>query len=277
MKKAYILVTFLFLLSLVACSKDIPKQAGPDIALNTSNPAQSESSKDQTPVPSESIKDQAPAQGESSKDQTPETSPENNYEDMIRVSIRDANHMINQFSTYIAEVDNISNQYLTGIVTVYVIDANNDTIANTTLFLNNLAPNDKEGHSILIPISDEFDGAYNIIRLASSKKPTKTPEITDENLYDYAYLTYNDYNDIYGNKKSVGAEINNLTTQYMNCVAVTVTVKDESGNILSEEIEVIKNLKPYATEHISLMFTITDKYTIEYNISGYSFTDAPVP
>ncbi len=272
MKKLCMLVAFLFLLSLVACSKDIPKQTGPDIEINTSTPAQSENSKDKPPETSTD-----PVQGENSKDQTPETSPESNYEDMITVSIRESSDMIKQFLAYRAEVDNISDQYLTGIVPVYVIDANNDIIAKTTVFLNNLAPNSRVGDSILIPISDEFDAAYDIIRLASSKKPTKTPEITDENLYDYAYLTYKDYNDIYGNKKSVGAEINNLTTQYMNCVAVTVTVKDESGNILTEEMEVIRNLEPYATEHISLMFTITDKYTIEYNISGYSFTDAPVP
>lgn len=196
-------------------------------------------------------------------------------EDMIQVSVRDVKQNLDQFSRHVAELTNVTDKYLTGIVIVYAIDQDKNKVGETTLFLNNLAPADYVGHSILVPFIEGVDFGYEIVRLETSEKATKTPEITDENLHDYVYLTYKDYNDIFNNKKKVAVDINNLTTQYMSG-KVVITAKDQNGTVLTKRTEQLKNINPYSSEPFVLLFDIVDNYTIEYVVQGYSFTDNPI-
>ena len=206
---------------------------------------------------------------------SPDEAQDQTNEAALEVRIRNADHMINQYQVYTVNASNASDKYINAEVYAYALNEDNEVIGHQTLFLNNLSPGDYEGTSMLVPLSDNVTFGYEIKKIESNETATRTPEITDNNIYEYVRISYNDYNDIYGNDKSVGVKLHNLTTQYMTA-EVTVYVKDFSGNTLDSEYTSISNLNPYCEKTISMMFKITDDYTVEFSIDNYSFSDSPI-
>ena len=171
-------------------------------------------------------------------------------------------------------IRNTSGQFLNGIVEVVALGEGGKELDRQTVFFMN--ENQSESTYFSTPIGQKIVSCeMNIIRMDATDSPALSPEITQENVYDYLYFTYLPMGEVVYGKATLSGDLNNLTTQYFTG-AVTYRVKDGQGNILLEATREYKNLGPGRSETLVEGAIPAEEYFVEYEVVNFEFTDEAV-
>ena len=100
-------------------------------------------------------------------------------------------------------------------------------------------------------------------------------KITDENVYDYLYLTYQPMGKIDYGQATFNADLHNLTTQYFSGT-VLYTITDADDNVLLATMETYSNVEPGRNKAFVEGAIPADEYIVSYEVLEYEFTDEPI-
>lgn len=171
---------------------------------------------------------------------------------------------------------NISDQYINGIVIATAYDENNSVIDEATILMQNLEPGSSAYDFVNVPPGTAIENVeYDIIRLDSSDSPAPSPEITDENVYDYLYMTHEPMGKVTYGQADFSAYLNNMTTQYFTGT-VLYKITDAEENVLLAAMESYENLEPDSKKAFVDGAIPADEYIVSYEILEYQFTDEPI-
>lgn len=171
---------------------------------------------------------------------------------------------------------NISKQYINGIVIANAYDENDKLIDSATILMQNLEPGFSASDFVNIPIGVTVENVeYDILRLDAADQPVPSPEITDENIYDYIYLTHEPMGKIDYGQATFNADLHNLTTQYFSGT-ILYTITDAEDNVLLATMETYTNVNPGSKEALVDGAIPADEYIVSYEVLEYQFTDEPI-
>lgn len=204
------------------------------------------------------------------------TSPMDTPEKYLEMQLSDVISVNGNIQMHSLYANNISKQYVSGIVIANAYDGNDELIDSATILMQNLEPGFSESDFVNIPIGVTVENVeYDILRLDASDQPAPSPEITDENIYDYLYLTYVPMGRIDYGQATFNADLHNLTTQYFSGT-VLYTITDAEDNVLLATIETYSNVEPGRSKAIVDGAIPSDEYIVSYEVMEYQFTDEPI-
>ena len=218
-----------------------------------------------------------PTEQTAQQTQEEETNETNkNVKNVFEVRVDDAVDVVGNQERHIAWVYNTTDQYINSLVELILFDTDGNELCREPIFFMNTAPEWHESALIKIPIGEKIDSYdLNVIRFSSSDTPEKSPEITEENLYQYLYFTYIPIDGIDYGEATLDGTLHNLTTQYFSGT-VHYFVKNENGEIVMDTIQSYSNLIPGGKEFLVDGAIPSKEYHVEYKITDFQFTDEPI-
>lgn len=196
--------------------------------------------------------------------------------DYIAVEAGDVLDVVGNKERRIVFANNVSDQYVSGIMQVSAMGKNGEVLGETDILMQNLEPVGNSNGILLTPIGKEIkEFEIKTVWMETSKNPMASPEITEDNVKDYLYLTYVPMGSIDYGEATFNGSIHNMTTQYFSG-AITYRVTDENGDVLLETTEVYENVNPGEEKAVVDGAKPADKYHVEYEVIEFEFADNPI-
>lgn len=208
--------------------------------------------------------------------QTSNIPKETVVEDILSVKVDDVLDVVGNKERRFIRIKNESEQFLNGIVEVIIEGENGIDLYREAVFFQNKEPGGYESALSKTPIGEKIGKArLEVIRLDVAETPQTSPEITDENIYEYLYFQHEEMGNVEYGQAILEGRLINLTSQYFSG-NVTYRVKDGDGTILMETIQEYKNLGPGKKKAMVDGAKPGTSYIVEYEITEYQFTDEPI-